>query len=354
MTAPATEAPRRILLVRLSAIGDIVFASSLVSCFRRAYPDAHIAWLAQPECAALLRNHPDLDEVVEWPIGHLRDLWRRRRLAEVLRHSRRLVTELRRRDFDLAVDLQGLMKSALPVRLSGAPVRIGLGTREGGALLMTRVVDRGGDSARIGSEYLHLAETLGLPVDGFEMAVHYSASAGAGADRLIGEHGLGRGFAVICPFTTRLQKHWFPDRWAALARRVRDQLGLPVVVLGGPDDRDAAALIAADAAGAAVDLAGRTSLQEAAAMIERSRALIGVDTGLSHMGIALKRPTLLLFGSTCPYTDTARPEAQVLYHAMDCSPCKRRPTCGGLFHCMRAIEVDEVMRALRALPGVDA
>jgi heptosyltransferase-1 len=133
---------------------------------------------------------------------------------------------------------------------------------------------------------------------------------------------------------------------------MRDELGLPVAVLGGPGDREAAALIAADAAGAAVALAGRTSLLEAAALIERSRALVGVDTGLGHMGIAFKRPTLLLFGSTCPYTDTGRAEARVLYHAMECSPCKRRPTCGGVYHCMRAIGVDDVMGALRTLPGV--
>lgn len=343
----------RILLVRLSAIGDIVLASPLVASVRRAWPDAHVTWLAQPECAPLLRHHPDLDEVMAWPYGRLREHWRAGRPLALLREARELIGGLRARRFDLALDLQGLFKSALPVRISGAAERIGLRSREGSALLMTRVVDNvDADAERIGSEYRYLAQTLGLPLDGFEMAVHYALQDAAAADALITEQRLDAGFVVFCPFTTRPQKHWFAARWVELARRVRADTGLPGVLLGGPDDRAAAAAIRAAAGDALVNLAGRTSLLVAAALIERSRALIAVDTGLGHMGIAFKRPTLLLFGPTCPYLDTTRPEARVLYHRRDCSPCRRRPSCGGAFHCMRDIGVDEVFDALRGLPGI--
>ncbi len=343
--------PRRILLVRLSAIGDIVFASPLIDAFRRAWPDAHLAWLAQPECAALLRGHPALDEVIEWPYRDLRALARSGRLGRLGAEVRRLVGALRARHFDLAVDLQGLLKSALPVWLSGAPERIGLGSREGSHLLMTRVIGRGGDSERVGSEYLHLAETLGLPVDDFAMRIYYDADARRAADALIKGAGLDAGYSVICPFTTRPQKHWFEDRWAALAIRLQRELNLPVLMLGGPADRDAAARIQRDAGDGIVNLAGETSLLQAAALIDSARLLIGVDTGLSHMGIAFQRPTLLLFGSTCPYLDSTRADARVLYHRLTCSPCRRHPTCDGAFTCMRLIDVDEVMEAVRTLPG---
>jgi len=344
--------PARILLVRLSAIGDIVFASPLVAAVRRAWPDAHIAWLVQPECAPLLRHHPDLDEVIEWPFGRWRAQWRAGHPLMLLSEAHGAIAELRERRFDLAVDLQGLLKSALPLRLSGATERVGLGSREGSAMLMTRVVDKGPASKRIGSEYLHLAQTLGLPLNGFSMAIHYAAEDAVAAEALIAEQRLDTGYAVICPFTTRPQKHWFAERWVELVRRLRAEAGLSVAMLGGPGDRSAAARIAADAGDALVDLTGRTSLLTAAALIERGRALIGVDTGLSHMGIAFRRPTLLLFGSTCPYLDTTLPESRVLYHRRNCSPCRRSPTCGGAFQCMRDIGVDEVLDALRALPGV--
>lgn len=176
---------------------------------------------------------------------------------------------------------------------------------------------------------------------------------------LIARQGWGAGYVVICPFTTRPQKHWFEERWADLAARLHQELGLPVLMLGGPADREAAARIAqrtATVGPGLTDLAGGTSLLQAAALIEASRLVIGVDTGLSHMGIAFGRPTLLLFGSTRPYLDTGRANARVLYHPLTCSPCKRRPTCGGSYDCMRRIGVDEVLSAARDLlrvgPGV--
>lgn len=366
-----------ILIVRLSAIGDVVFASPLIAAFRRAYPEAHIAWLAQPECAPLLVHHPDLDEVIVWPLGEWKALWRERRWLDLLRAMRVFRAELRARRFDLAVDLQGLLKSGLLTRLSAAPERIGLGSREGSQWLMTRVVPRGkpltppgpalasrgegggpsrrtagaNSHSRIGSEYLFLAETLGLPVGDLRMEVHYERDDATFAEEVIKREGLTRGYAVICPFTTRPQKHWFEHRWAELANRLHANLGLAVVMLGGPADVDAAARICVMASAGLTDLTGRTSLLQAAALIDRSALLIAVDTGLGHMGIAFGTPSLLLFGSTCPYRDTTRGNARVLYHQLPCSPCKRRPTCAGDFTCMRLIEVDEVIAAAREVIG---
>ncbi|WP_296808325.1 glycosyltransferase family 9 protein [Thiocapsa sp.] len=341
----------KILVVRLSAIGDIVFASPLIAALRRAYPQAHIAWLVQPEYRSLLDRHPDLDEVIVCPLGHWRRLWHERRLRELMSGIAALRTNLRERRFDLAIDLQGLLKSGALTRLSGARERIGLGSREGSQWLMTRTVRRGGDPRRIGSEYLYLAQTLGLPADDFAMAVHYGEVEAAFADRIIAEHDLSDGYAVLCPFTTRPQKHWIEERWAPLAARIQADLGLTPVLLGGPADREAATRIRDAADTSLVDLTGRTSLIEAAALIERASLLIGVDTGLGHMGIAFGTPSLLLFGSTCPYLDTTRANARVLYHKLDCSPCKRRPTCDGAFTCMRLITIDEIMDAARGVLG---
>jgi heptosyltransferase-1 len=345
------SASPRILLVRVSAIGDIVFASPLVAAFRRAYPSAHIAWLAQPECRSLLAHHPDLDEVIVWPVGEWRKLFGQRRFRTLAREIRAFRKHLRSRQFDLALDLQGLLKSGLLVHMSGAPERIGLGSREGSQWLMSRVVPRGGDSKRIGSEYLYLAETLGLPVQDLTMAAHYGPEEAERAQNLIERHGLSRGFTVLCPFTTRPQKHWIEPRWAELAERIESDLDLPSVLLGGPADRAAAEQIRKLARGRLVDLAGKTTLLQAAALIDHSALLVGVDTGLSHMGIAFARPSLLLFGSTCPYLDTTRADARVLYHRLDCSPCKRKPTCDGSYTCMKLIEVDEVLAAARELLG---
>jgi heptosyltransferase-1 len=348
---PASGEVSAVLIVRLSAIGDLLFCTPLVSALRRTYPRARLVWLVQAEYAGMLATHPDLDEVVPCPLTRWRADWRGPRRGLVLREVRDLVHSLRRRRFDLALDLQGLLKSGLLVWLSGARRRVGLGSREGSGLLMHRVLKPLPESERIGSEYLFLAASLGLRVEHFEMSLPGGDADAAAAEALIDSHGLGGGFVAACPFTTRPQKHWLDERWSELARRVQDEFGLRTAVLGGPGDRDRGRALSVAADSAAVNLAGDTSLQVAARVIGRSRGVVAVDTGLGHMGIAAARPTLLLFGSTRPYTDAGRDDARVLYQALDCSPCRRRPTCDGRFDCMRDISVDAVMRALRALPG---
>jgi len=345
-----TSAKPAILVVRLSAIGDIVMASPLIHALRERYPQAYIAWLVQPESAALLRDHPELDEVIVWPRAQWRDLWRQRHLLTLFRTVRAFRAELRRRGFSLAIDLQGLMKSGLLAWLSGAATRIGLGSREGSQRLMTEVLPRGGEAALIGSEYRFLAQRLGLPTHDFRMRIGIGAAAETEAAQLRQALPAGGRYAVICPFTTRPQKHWFVAHWRALIAQISADLGMPVVMLGGPGDVDAAREIARG--GDLVDLVGRTDLQTAAALIRDSSLLVGVDTGLTHIGIAFDRPTICLFGSTRPYLRSDSPNTRVIYHALDCSPCRRNPTCNGAFTCLREISPDEVMgEAQRLLQG---
>lgn len=336
-----------ILVVRLSAIGDIVMASPLIHALRERHPRAHIAWLVQPESAALLRDHPELDEVIVWPRAHWRELWQRRRIVTLLRTVRAFRAELRRRGFTLAIDLQGLLKSGLLAWLSGARRRVGLGSREGSRWLMTEVLPRGGEPELVGSEYRFLAGRLDLPTRDFRMRIGIGEAAQRQAAQLRAGLPDGRPYAVICPFTTRPQKHWFVEHWRALIPRLRDELGMAVVMLGGPGDREAAPATAGDTG--VVDLVGQTDLQTAAALIRDSALVVGVDTGLTHMGIAFDRPTVCLFGSTRPYLRSDSPRTRVIYHALACSPCRRNPTCHGAFTCLREITPDEVFGAARAL-----
>jgi lipopolysaccharide heptosyltransferase I len=338
----------RILIVRTSAIGDIVFASPIAGVLRAAYPAAHIAWLAEPGLGVLVASDPAVDEVLAWPKAEWQRLWRERRLVALARAVRDFRRELRARHFDIAIDLQGLLKSGVVAWLSGAPRRIGLGSREGSHLLMTEVIPKGGVMEWISSEYRHLAEELGLPAGDFVPTLHADPAAEASALALLAREGLSPGgYAVLAPFTTRPQKHWFEDAWQALAPQVRSQLGLTPVMLGGPADRPAAARIATPETGI-VDLTGATGLAEAAALVKHAGLVLGVDTGLTHMGIAFARPTVAIFGSTRPYLDTGRPNARVIWLGLPCSPCRRHPTCGGAFTCLREITAERVVDEARA------
>jgi len=330
-----------ILIIRLSAIGDVVFASPIIAALRRTYPDAYIAWLAEPAVADLLRHHPMLDEVITWPKGEWKRLWKAKAWRELARQVRAFIHDLRQRRFDTALDMQGLLKSAIWAWMSGAQRRIGLGSREGSRWLMSETLPRGGTPQRMSSEYRFLAEYLGLDVGDFHPAIYIDDATRASVDGLLMREDLKPPYAVIAPFTTRPQKHWFEDAWRALIPRLSRELGLPVAMLGGPGDREAAERMATGLK--LHDLVGRTTLLEAAEIIRRAALVVGVDTGLTHLGTAFKRPTVALFGSTCPYLETTNPRTRVIYHALECSPCRRHPTCQAAFTCMRRITPEQVL-----------
>lgn len=339
----------RILLIRTGAIGDIVMASPLLKALRETYPQAYIAWLADPAVADLLVSNPLLDEVLLWSRHTWSNWLRSGRWGHLLRAAAQLRRDLRQRRFTLALDIQGLLKSRLLAVLSGAPVRIGFDAKEPGALLMSRILSRGPDSMQMSSEYHHLANCLDLkPVDSTPLVALAQSDRHAAA-MLLRNRSVPERYAALCPFTTRPQKHWIAERWPVLARQLRATLGLPSVILGGPSDRAAAESFQRDGNGSVTSLAGATLLGQSAAVLSDAALVVGVDTGLTHMGTAFQRPTIALFGATCPYRETSSPLTRVLYHPQTCAPCRRRPICQGAFTCMAAIDTAEIVSAAREL-----
>jgi heptosyltransferase-1 len=339
----------RVLVVRMSAIGDIVMASALIPALRRTWPQAYLAWLTEPAGASLLRHNPRLDEVLIWPRDEWRLLRQRGRYRELARAVAGFWRGLRTRGFDLVLDAQGLLKSAVWARATGAPRRVGLGSREGGQWLMTETLNRKTVSRRIGAEYLALAGYLGLEVGDFPMDVPVGDAPRASARAVLAAAGVRGHYVALCPFTTRPQKHWVEARWAGLAERLEATTGLTSVILGGPGDREPAERLAAASGGLARALAGRTALDESVALVAGARLVVGVDTGLTHLGLAHGIPTVAIFGATRPYLDPGTPLASVLYDPLPCSPCKRTPTCHGRFDCMGRHTVEGVLEAARVL-----
>lgn len=344
----------RILIIRLSAIGDVIMASGLLPALRSRYPEAHLSWLSESGNAELLQHHPDLDQLHLWPRSHWRRLRQERRYGEFVREAAHLIRTLRAEKYDLILDLQGLLKSGIWAWLAGGQRRIGLGSREGSQFLMTETLDRRVDSPLMGKEYRKLAMHLGAEADRFIPSVTVSPDDNAEANRLLATQGIAGPYIVLAPFTTRPQKHWFADRWLALAQALSTQSGLPLLLLGGPADIKEAAQWTERSGGGLLNLAGQTRLGVAAALIGRAKLLLGVDTGLTHLGMVMNIPTLALFGSTCPYLETLNPRSQVLYHPLPCSPCRRHPTCDQRYDCMALHTVDTVMTQALTLLSADA
>ncbi len=341
-----------ILIIRLSAMGDVIMASGLMTALRTRYPEARIDWLTESGNADLLRHHPELDTLHLWPRQSWRKLRQHGQYGRFLSEARTLIHTLRESRYDLVLDLQGLLKSGIWAWLSGGRRRIGLGSREGSQWLMTETLDRQIDSPLMGKEYRKLALYLGAEARHFIPGITVSADDLAEARQLLHDRGLQTAGIVLAPFTTRPQKHWFADRWQILAEALHRQSNLPVLLLGGPGDIETAAQWTEQAAGTLVNLVGQTRLGVAAALIRQARLLIGVDTGLTHLGVVSNTPTLALFGSTRPYLETSNLQARVLYQPLTCSPCRRHPICAGRYDCMALHSPESVLaEALPLLHG---
>lgn len=338
-----------ILIIRSSAMGDIVMASPLVRGLKSAHPQARLLWLAEPQFAGLLRDNPNVDGVLLFEKGKWNTLFKQGKILALLREVLALRRAMRSEAIDLVFDVQGLLRSRFLAWLSGAKTRIGFLSKEPGRFFMTRVVEKGGNSRMMGSEYCHLLEVLGIDAGGCRPELFVSAADENAALEKLRDSGAGTRYVAFAPFTTRPQKHWLDGRWGELAAAAGEQLGIKAVILGGAADRERADAIAAASPGCMVNMAGQLSLMQSAAVIKHAALLVGVDTGLTHMGTAFMRPTVALFGSTRPYLATANPLTRVLYHPFPCSPCRRSPTCSGEFPCMADITIAEVMETAAQL-----
>lgn len=345
------EDPRAILVVRLSARGDVMFATPIIRPLRRRYPDAHITWVVEPAARDVVEHHPDLDEVVVWDRPAWKKLLRAGRLGELRREFTSFRDRLRSRRFDFSLDLQGLSRSGLVSLVSGARTRIGLGSREGTAAIMHTRFPTGLTPGEMSGEPRVLAEWLGLDTSDWGMDLRLAPGLRAGAREKLSAAGVTGPYVLVVPFTTRDWKHWVESRWGPLSARLRGEFGLPVVMTGAPADRPAADRIMAGAGGALTDLVGRTSLGEAMAVVAESALVIGVDTGLTHAAHAFRRPTVCLFGPS-GYWRPPTPMARMVRHHLVCAPCHSLgtgPTCGGAFTCMDLISEREILGRVREL-----
>lgn len=341
--------PKRILIIKPSSLGDIIHALPVLAGLRAAHPHAHIAWLAGSAFVPLLDGHPLLDEVIPFD---------RRRFGRMWYHPGaflafwRFVARLRRRRFDLILDLQGLIRSGLISWFSGARRRIGFAdAREGAWMFYSDRVALPPAETHAVERNLRLLEAVGAKVDKPEFPLGLRAEELDAASSRLREHGIQpRSFAVVIPGARWKSKHWPASHLAELLRRMHaDRMG-PVVLLGSPDERPWAESIIASSKAPVVNLVGTTTLRELAAMIHFARVVICHDSGPMHIAAALDRPTIALFGPTNPRrTGPYSAAARVLTNPVDCAPCYRRICPLGHQACLAQLSPDTVIKALRQL-----
>lgn len=335
----------RILIIRLSALGDVLVTTPVTRALRQALPDAHLSWVVETRARELLAGNPYLDEVLTWD---------RRKGGLGVSSLLGLTSQLRQRRFDWAVDCQGNLRSALIARLSGARRVVGNSdAKEHADRFYHLRVPRDPEDRSSRQRCLDLLRPLGVQSQDRRMVLELSDAEAAAGGRALAEAGLpdGTPYAAFVPATTWAQKHWFEERWSELAVAVRRQLGLTPVLMGAPPDLQMVERIreAAGPNGGCVIAAGKTGLKSATAVLRGAQLTVAVDTALMHASVAVGTPTVALCGASWWPGFADYEGFALLREPMECSPCLHRPTCEGRFDCMRALTVNRVLAAARSL-----
>lgn len=388
-----------ILIVRLSALGDIIHTLPALAALRRAMPDAKIGWLVQDGGAPLLEGHPMIDRLHVWP----RRAMKKARAGEKLAAMGALMRELRAQNYETAIDFQGLAKSAVWTFLCGAERRIGFSgadAREMSSLLTNRKVAFRQDRFHVIERNLSLLEPLGILNPGVEFPVHLGEAARARAAEIWradqADDGTGSESTrplrvVINPGAGWETKQWPPERFGAVAAALAARRGARVAIAWGPGEEPLvsavlgaagvidgggwrapnvaippSALAAAPSVGFARSLGAArgvsalppTSFVELAAVIARADLYVGGDTGPTHIAAALGVPVVSPFGASDPLRNGPWGQAGGVLQSKEpaCVPCwKTRCHWNEKLACLKAIETCEILaaceRALDAAPA---
>jgi lipopolysaccharide heptosyltransferase I len=319
------------LIIKPSSLGDVTHALPILRLLRRRYPNAKISWLVAPYCSGLLEGHPDLDEVILFDRRRFGTAWKNPSAGlDLIRFKR----DLRRRRFDWVIDLQGLFRSGWLAWLTRAPVRIGFANaREFSWLFYTHRIPINTLEQHAVDRYLRIAQAAGCADEPIEFPFAVSDSDRSSVAQMTGHDP----YAVLLPGANWPTKRWPVENYQALVDPIRQRFNLRSIVAGGPDTIELANSIPS-----ALNLAGKTTLPQLVALLERATLVIANDSGPMHIAAALNKPLVTIFGPTNPIRTGpySRPDSVVRVD-IPCSPCYSRK-CSHT-SCLRWLGIEPVL-----------
>lgn len=338
-----TDPPRRVLIIRPSALGDVCRSVPALVSLRRAFPEAEIDWLVQEDFAPAIASHPDLTRVIPFARRELSSALKRGRPGPLLAFLR----FLRSSTYDLVYDLQGLGRSGLFAWATRAPRRVGFANaREFGWLGANERIKVSPNMHTV-ERMLALLHASGVtPVRDMRLYVGEQDRLHILADPRLPSDG----YAVLAPATRWPGKRWPDERFAQVAARLLRR-GLKVAVVGARSERDQCGRVLdlADREGSIIDLVGKTTVGQLMALIQLSRMVIANDSAALHMAVGFEKPIIGLYGPTrVNLVGPFRREADVIQHITRQDPMDYKSAAAGQA-MMKRITVDEVLLRLDAM-----
>lgn len=336
---PARDDVRRILVMKWSAMGDLALGSTLFEDIYRAFPGREIHLNTLPQWAGLFRADPRFGEIIAIDVRHS------------LRNALRWLGEIRRRRYDLVVDLQTNDRSALLLtllQLTGGGIRYRIGNNRRmpyniyptGDPLPARALDRSRIALR----------AAGIAIETPRPTLYVPQENRRNVERLMRESGLQPDrYALFVPGSQAggHLKRWGAERYARLARLLHEEGLEKIVLVGGPDDGDECARVARDGGEGVVDLCGRTAVLDIIPLAEGARLIVSNDTGPAHVASAADRPMVVICGPTDPRRVKPAGDNVVTVQAdLPCINCYRKE-CSH-HSCMPAVTPEQVLATLRS------
>ncbi|MDA3916454.1 MAG: lipopolysaccharide heptosyltransferase II [Deltaproteobacteria bacterium] len=334
------DSSRAHILIRAANwVGDAIMTTPVIRGVRRNFPKARISILAKPWVIPVYENNPYLDDIIVY-----QNQTRHKRGIGTLRLSK----DIKSYDFDLAVLMQNAFEAALISFFAGICERLGYNTDARGLLLNRCIkLDPALKKGHLIDYYIGILKSADLENDGRQIELFITQAEKNEAKKILKENLIDPEKPVIGinpGATGGTAKRWFPEKYASLARQLSDAMGVKIVIFGGPGDEKLGQKIAEESNDSCINLAGKTSLRLAFALIENCSLFITNDSGLMHAAAALKVNQIAIIGST-DYIATApsNSNSSILRVPVSCSPCMK-PECPIDHKCMSLISVDMVFQ----------
>jgi lipopolysaccharide heptosyltransferase II len=331
----------KILIVQPSRIGDIIFSLPTLAAIKQKYPHARISWLVDERCYEILEGNPQLENIFVW-----------NRKQKTVKYYIDLMKSLRRQKFDLSIDLHGLAKSAMLVKLAAAKFKIASsstnGMREFSWLFSKEIksnenhhcVERHFEVAR----YLDCSDEINYPIhipeENFRSVKDKLLKENVNLEKIIGIHA-GGGW---------LSRRWVTSKYAELSKRLKNELHADIVLVGGKEggssEKDLNEEIFSESSIHMTDMTGKFTLRELCAFLQICKVFVGNEAGPMHIATALNVQAVAILGPTdVKRTGPYNGNTKVIQHKFDCQPCRNR-NCENP-KCMQAITIDEVFEEVK-------
>lgn len=341
-----SDCPKRILIIRLDRIGDVLLSTPAIKAVRDSCPDSHIAILVRPYARDIIEGNPYINEVI---------FYDKDRAQKGLLATLGLVAGLRKKRFNLAIVLHPTARSHLVSFLAGIPERIGYGKKLG--ILLTRRIPHKKQYG-LKHEIDYTLDLIRYAMDGVSeeniarsLYIPVSKASEHKIEKILTKNGVKNGTLLIAlhPGASCPSKRWPAEKFAAVADALVDRRSADIVIISGVDNAEFGNKVASSMRNEAINLSGQTSVGDLASLFRRTSLLISCDSGPVHVACAVGAPVVAIFGRSDRGLSPTRwgPTGErdiILHKYVGCDTCLAH-NCDKGFKCLEAVTVEEVLAA---------